>query len=503
MVWKDPLTTSVFYTFIASLRRSIRDDVEHTTSTHKFIRTLRDGGRLVRNYTQNIDGLEARLGLCTDIGRGKGSRSRFTRRVLAKPRPLVPVLPGSELDGGCEVVQLHGDLESLRCTHCQKICAWGDEQEQTLLGGQAPLCKLCVISDENRRGRGKRGTAVGTLRPNIILYGEEHPLEHGLSQIITHDIALAPDVLLILGTSLRVHGLKVLVKEFAKAVHARRSGKAKVIFINRTKPSESGWNEVIDWWVGMDCDQWVHDLHGRRSDLWERQGKLQLSVVKGAGSSSKGDSRPKKLDMREEDVDKENIPIGSQQDTLEDFLAFDTLEQHARTMEHRKPQMAERSVKLDSLESRRRATVKAPHSGVLTENVHRTPPHVAHTWLKATPVTPSKPPESKTNSGQLLTPPASRRFSSCTRKLSAQAPQRTAMDDFLLASPSKRKRNSVEIWVDPTNADRRELDELTVGRGSEEKRSTTCTRRYEMADVPISGPTERASIGKKKKLRAI
>jgi len=312
------LTTSVFYTFIASLRKSIREDVKHTTPTHKFIRTLRDRGRLVRNYSQNIDGLEARLGLCTDLGRGKGNRARFTKRVVNRPRPLAPALPGSELDGGCEVVPLHGDLDKLRCTHCQKLCEWGDEEEQKLHAGQAPLCSLCVINDEDRRERGKRGTAVGTLRPNIVLYGEEHPSEQMLSQIITHDIALAPDVLLILGTSLRVHGLKVLVKEFAKAIHARKAGKGKVVFINRTKPSESGWNDVIDWWVGMDCDEWVHDLHGRRSDLWERQCMFQISVVKRVGGDSPG---PKGLGVREEEDDKENIPVGKHLDPLVSHLA--------------------------------------------------------------------------------------------------------------------------------------------------------------------------------------
>ena len=114
-IWADPIQTSIFHTFIAALRKKIREDVAQTTQTHKLIRALRDGGRLVRCYTQNIDGLEARDGLCTDMRKGKGNRSRFLRRVTESPRPDTPILSGSEMDGGCEVVQLHGDLDVLRC----------------------------------------------------------------------------------------------------------------------------------------------------------------------------------------------------------------------------------------------------------------------------------------------------------------------------------------------------------------------------------------------------
>ncbi|KAI9758782.1 MAG: hypothetical protein M1840_003746 [Geoglossum simile] len=279
LVWTNPLSTMIFYRFIASLRRKIREEVRNTTPTHKFIRALRDGGRLVRCYTQNIDGLEAREGLCLDLKRGKGSRSRFLKNVVSKPRPEGPTIPGCETDGGCEVVQLHGDLETLRCGLCSELCSWEDEdRENILLSGNAPECHSCASKNENRRFSGKRGMAVGGLRPNVVLYGEEHPSADLLSPITTHDLKLGPDVLVILGTSLRVHGLKIIVREFAKAVHAREGG--KVILVNRTRPAESAWSKVIDYWVGMDCDEWVADLRQRRGDIWERQGALRLPVVK-------------------------------------------------------------------------------------------------------------------------------------------------------------------------------------------------------------------------------
>src|SRR4051812_34190452 len=55
-VFQNAASTTVFYQFIASLRQKIRDEVQATSSVHKFLRVLRDGGRLMRCYTQNIDG---------------------------------------------------------------------------------------------------------------------------------------------------------------------------------------------------------------------------------------------------------------------------------------------------------------------------------------------------------------------------------------------------------------------------------------------------------------
>ncbi|KAI9872326.1 MAG: hypothetical protein M1830_001773 [Pleopsidium flavum] len=475
LVWKDPLSTSIFYKFIAYLRKKIREEVKHTTPTHKFLRTLRDGGKLVRCYTQNIDGLEARDGLCTDLSRGKGNRSRFRKRVVNKPRSVESALPGSELDGGCEVVQLHGDLHDLRCTLCEKLCSWEDEdQEEMLLSGRAPECSACVTNDEDRRSRGKRGTAVGTLRPNVILYGEEHPLAHSLSLITTHDIGLAPDVLLILGTSLRVHGLKVLVKEFAKSVHARGGGKGKVVFINRTKPSESVWNDVIDWWVGMDCDEWVHDLHERRSDLWQRQGALQLSVTKKAGENGREHPRLTKTDMNEAEINKENLTVGSEYDTFEEHLASDVDKQNMEQIKHSR--VASTGVQ---------SPAKTPLNSASMGNIDPLGTSRDRVSRMVTPKTPSRNKSSKSASEQLLTPPSSTHGFASKRDASDQVLQSRLDVDELVTSPSKRTRHQVEIWVDVTDG-----------------QWAAFPSRMAVDGIPISAAASVASKGKKRKVAA-
>ena len=308
----------MFYTFIASLRHTIISDIKGTTATHKFIRSLRDKRKLVRCYTQNIDGLEARENLCSDLERGKGNRGRFTKKSIQVVGGKHHRMPGGCLDGGCEVVQLHGDLDVLRCTLCSKASSWADERREAIFfAGKAPVCQNCALEDRDRRDRGKRGMTIGTckyslasseltdsllVRPNIVLYGEEHPKNELISPIVTHDLGLAPDVLLILGTSLKVHGLKNIVKEFSRSIHARKNG--KVIFVNLGQPAESTWKEVIDYWVNMDCDSWVQDVQRRRADIFLEQKSLNWNIAKvnveGAAEKRKG------WQFEDDNSDKEN-----------------------------------------------------------------------------------------------------------------------------------------------------------------------------------------------------
>ncbi|UKZ83183.1 hypothetical protein TrVFT333_010988 [Trichoderma virens FT-333] len=311
-IWSDPTRTSVFYQFATSLRQKVRE--AEPTSSHKFIGHLRDRGKLVRCYTQNIDQIEEKVGLSTSLLAGPGSRGRFSRKSTANTAQLNKMVeevssgegetlamlarlanhhqPGrTEEDetstttppdqqpkpaprkeaptprSGVECVFLHGSLQLLRCFLCGQVCSWDDEdREVETLSGQQPECPHCVGATEARQERGKRALGVGKLRPDIVLYGEEHPNAHLISPIVTHDLALYPDMLLILGTSLRVHGLKVMVREFAKTVHSKGG---KVVFVNFTKPPESSWGDIIDYWIQWDCDAWVADLQVRIPKLWQ------------------------------------------------------------------------------------------------------------------------------------------------------------------------------------------------------------------------------------------
>ncbi|KAK3357991.1 hypothetical protein B0T25DRAFT_450834 [Lasiosphaeria hispida] len=60
-----------FYNGITKMCR----DSKHAdlTRAHRFILGLRDAGRLVWHYTQNIDCLEEKVGLSTDLHKGAGN----------------------------------------------------------------------------------------------------------------------------------------------------------------------------------------------------------------------------------------------------------------------------------------------------------------------------------------------------------------------------------------------------------------------------------------------
>jgi NAD-dependent histone deacetylase SIR2 len=274
VLWSDAASTALFYTFLANLRNEVLN-VKETSSVHKFIRVLAESGRLLRCYTQNIDGLEEREGLVMNLSHGKGKRKR--------PSPITEADDRTDKEKGCQVVQLHGNLKTLRCTNCQLLTEYSPSQVATLLSGVAPACMACETASVSRQAAGKRATRVGLLRPNIVLYGEEHPDADMVGKLAEADINAAPDLMVIMGTSLKVHGLKFVVKEFAKAVHAKGGN---VIFINNTAPSESAWNDVIDFHVQMDCDAWVADVKARRAGIWERQTKLAMQKVSKATAAA-------------------------------------------------------------------------------------------------------------------------------------------------------------------------------------------------------------------------
>lgn len=137
-----------------------------------------------------------------------------------------------------------------------------------------------------RVARSARAIRVGALRPAIVLYDEPHPLGDDIGAIQFADVSRKPDMLIIMGTSLKVHGLRKLVKDFAKTVHASvpstssssaKSWQGKVVFVNKTPPS-SEWNGIIDYHVEGDTDAWVErvidDWKKMRPADWEVQQTL-------------------------------------------------------------------------------------------------------------------------------------------------------------------------------------------------------------------------------------
>ena len=145
------------------------------------------------------------------------------------------------------------------------------------------FCKKTeILPADARVARSARPLKIGTLRPSIVLYDEPHPLGEEIGAIETADLAKKPDMLIIMGTSLKVHGLKKLVKEFSNVVHEHKSGGGKVVFVNKTPPANE-WANVIDFHVAGETDAWstkvIEDWKKVRPQDWEVQKTLCADMV--------------------------------------------------------------------------------------------------------------------------------------------------------------------------------------------------------------------------------
>ena len=125
-LFRDPTTTSVFYTFISQLKQSI--DQATPSPTHHFIKTLDSKHKLLRSYTQNIDGLEERAGLLGSSCQEARTNGKGKAKLRVKD---------------VRNVQLHGDIHRVRCTFCSAEFPCTKEHLDLFDRGVAPPCPEC------------------------------------------------------------------------------------------------------------------------------------------------------------------------------------------------------------------------------------------------------------------------------------------------------------------------------------------------------------------------
>jgi NAD+-dependent protein deacetylase SIR2 len=101
------------------------------TAGHHFLDHLRAGRRLLRVYTQNIDGLEEEAGLRLHALDGRPSNAASGR------------------DSEGEVVQLHGDLRWLRCGLCHEKVRFALHRA-SYERGEPVACPACRAAAQER-----------------------------------------------------------------------------------------------------------------------------------------------------------------------------------------------------------------------------------------------------------------------------------------------------------------------------------------------------------------
>ncbi|KFG85026.1 putative histone deacetylase SIR2 [Metarhizium anisopliae] len=184
---EDP---TIFY----SVAKDIVPATDRYTPTHKFIAMLHQRGKLLTNYSQNIDNLEVKAGLPKD-----------------------------------KLIQCHGSFGTASCIECG-YQTQGEAIFPDMKAGKIPRCPKCIRSlrvnggaikrkrsagVEKRRSRrwsdidddddddsGYDIPSAGVMKPDITFFGEKLPDE--FSKRLTEHDRDKVDLVVIIGTSLKV-----------------------------------------------------------------------------------------------------------------------------------------------------------------------------------------------------------------------------------------------------------------------------------------------------------
>ncbi|KAL8736287.1 MAG: hypothetical protein Q9166_000442 [cf. Caloplaca sp. 2 TL-2023] len=219
-VYQTDSSTTSFHSMVRGLSQ-IASKAE-PTAFHHLLATLGEQGRLMRLYTQNVDGIDTSL------------------------TPLATSVPLASKGPWPRTIQLHGGLEKMVCSKCSHLA---DFQPALFYGPEAPLCTHCVETDKIRTDHaGKRSHGIGRLRPRIVLYNEANPDDEAIGAVVSSDLRARPDAVIVVGTSMKIPGVRRIVREMCAVVRARRDGLA--VWVNHDPPPvgkefEECWDLVV------------------------------------------------------------------------------------------------------------------------------------------------------------------------------------------------------------------------------------------------------------------
>ncbi len=193
----------------------------------------------------------------------------------------------------------------MHCTACAHSYALRDYID-SLASGLSPSCPQCTALEETRQLIGKRSRGIGRLRPSVVLYNEDHKDGEEVGDVVWKDLmgrskgrgGAGTDLLLVVGTSLRVPGTKRIVREFSKAVRSRHAAvnaspdasvddptlssqdlvtptlslcrptikdgepPVRTVYLNLEFPPSAGeWEGVFDVWLRADAQTFAMMVH--------------------------------------------------------------------------------------------------------------------------------------------------------------------------------------------------------------------------------------------------
>jgi NAD-dependent histone deacetylase SIR2 len=289
-VYQDNDSTSTFHDMVRTLSQHTKS--AQPTAFHHLLATLAQEGRLMRLYTQNVDGIDTSL------------------------PPLSTQIPFPKKGPWPKTVQVHGGLDYMVCSKCHNLAPFDAEKFN---GPTPPPCPTCVENDTIRQVADKRSHGIGRLRPRMVLYNEHNPDDEAIGSCAAADMRLRPDAVIVAGTTLKVPGVRRIAREMCNIVRDRKDGVA-VWINNDPEPLGKDLEEKWDLVVKGPCDEVARYANMRRWDdpmdykevteadvskVKEKQRaevvigtpKKQASVLRNAGHLTPGQS-PRMLPQR-------------------------------------------------------------------------------------------------------------------------------------------------------------------------------------------------------------
>ena len=223
-VYKDNNATSSFHDMVRELSHKAKQ--AKPTPFHHMLATLAEEGRLLRLYSQNVDGIDTSL------------------------EPLKTNVPLNAKGPWPKTIQLHGGLEKMICTKCPGCLDF----DAALFEGSEPSdCPLCSERDMIRVAGGLRSHGIGRLRPRMVLYNEFNPDGDAIGAVSEADLKTKPDAVIVVGTTLKIPGTRRLAREMCQLARDRRGGFTAWINLDQP-PSGIDLKDCWDMVVTAECD---------------------------------------------------------------------------------------------------------------------------------------------------------------------------------------------------------------------------------------------------------
>ncbi|KAF2241332.1 DHS-like NAD/FAD-binding domain-containing protein [Trematosphaeria pertusa] len=223
-VYQTEESVSLFHDtvrYLSELTRKARP-----TNFHLLLAKLAKEGRLLRLYTQNIDGIDVALeGLNTQV-------------------------PLPEKDPWPKTIQLHGGFDKMVCSKCHGISPL---QAEKFIGPEPPACPTCLENDRGRKEAGKRSHGIGTLRPRMVLYNQHNPDGEAIGSCVSAGLRRRPDAVIVVGTALSVPAVRRTTQDMCATVRDRRNGMN--IWINIDSEPRQQLANLLDFVVKGPCDK--------------------------------------------------------------------------------------------------------------------------------------------------------------------------------------------------------------------------------------------------------